>query len=82
MNTAASRGAEIRSALQVNLPTLRRRQIYSRKLKRRIGFYQGYVCAVSGDGGRWYWGISGGVDSPTCGRLLARCGRSLPRKGY
>tara|TARA_R110000796_G_scaffold46008_2_gene111329 strand:- start:66932 stop:67759 length:828 start_codon:yes stop_codon:yes gene_type:complete len=79
MNTAASRGAEIRSALQVN-PDLKTTADIQQEIERRIGFIKD---TLRGSGTRaLVLGISGGVDSTTCGRLCQMAVESLRQEGY
>lgn len=79
MNTAASRGAEIRSALQVN-PNLKGLAEIQHEIERRVHFIKN---TLRGTGLRsLVLGISGGVDSTTCGRLCQLAVESLRADGY
>lgn len=79
MNTAASRGAEIRSALQVN-PDLKGTAEIQQEIERRVAFIKN---TLRGSGLRaLVLGISGGVDSTTCGRLCQLAVESLRQDGY
>ncbi|QJD57853.1 ammonia-dependent NAD(+) synthetase [Pseudomonas sp. gcc21] len=79
MNTAASRGSEIRSALQVN-PNLKEATELKQEIERRIEFIKD---TVRRSGTRaLVLGISGGVDSTTGGRLCQLAVESLRQEGY
>ncbi|MFT6465267.1 MAG: NAD+ synthase [Halopseudomonas sp.] len=79
MNTASSRGADIRSALQVN-PKLENDIELKMELERRIDFIKD---TVRRSGTRaLVLGISGGVDSTTCGKLCQIAVESLRQGGY
>jgi len=79
MNTAASRGAEIRSALQVN-PDLKGADAIQREIARRVDFIKQTVRSSGTKA--LVLGISGGVDSTTCGRLCQLAAESLRKDGY
>ena len=79
MNTASSRGAEIRSALQVN-PNIKGPTEIKQEIERRIGFIKD---TVRRSGTRaLVLGISGGVDSTTGGKLCQMAVESLRQEGY
>lgn len=79
MNTAASRGAAIRDALQVN-PGLKGSVALKQEIERRVGFISD---TLRRSGTRaLVLGISGGVDSTTCGRLCQLAVESLRADGY
>ena len=79
MNTEASRRAEIRSALQVN-PNLTGASEIQQEIQRRVAF----IKRTLQDSGTHalVLGISGGVDSTTCGRLCQLATESLRQEGY
>ncbi|MEH6386693.1 ammonia-dependent NAD(+) synthetase [Pseudomonas profundi] len=79
MNTASSRGSEIRSALQVN-PNLKGTAELKREIERRVDFIKD---TVRRSGTRaLVLGISGGVDSTTGGKLCQMAVESLRQDGY
>lgn len=79
MSTAASRSAEIRGALQVN-PHLKGSVALQQEIERRVDFIKNIL---RGAGVRsLVLGISGGVDSTTCGRLCQLAVESLRADGY
>lgn len=79
MNTAANRGAEIRSVLQVN-PNLKGSAEIEQEIERRIDFIKG---TLRRSGLRaLVLGISGGVDSTTAGKLCQMAVESLRQDGY
>ncbi|MFO7703615.1 MAG: ammonia-dependent NAD(+) synthetase [Halopseudomonas sp.] len=79
MNTASSRSAEIRSALQVN-PDLTAAAEIKQEIERRIDFIKG---TLRHSGLRaLVLGISGGVDSTTAGKLCQMAVESLRQDGY
>lgn len=79
MNTAANRGAEIRSALQVN-PNLKGSAEIKQEIERRIDFIKG---TLRRSGLRaLVLGISGGVDSTTAGKLCQMAVEALRKDGY
>ncbi|PCC98308.1 ammonia-dependent NAD(+) synthetase [Halopseudomonas pelagia] len=79
MNTASSRGAEIRSALQVN-SKLENDVELKMELERRIDFIKDTVQRSGTKA--LVLGISGGVDSTTCGKLCQIAVESLRQGGY
>lgn len=79
MNTAASRGAEIRSALQVD-PNLKGSAEIRQEIQRRVDFIKKMVRGSGTKG--LVLGISGGVDSTTCGKLCQMAVESLREDGY
>lgn len=79
MNSASNRSSEIRSALQVN-PALEGEVALKMEIERRIDFIKD---AVQRSGMQaLVLGISGGVDSTTCGRLCQMAVESLRQGGY
>ncbi|WP_150303335.1 ammonia-dependent NAD(+) synthetase [Pseudomonas saliphila] len=79
MNTASSRGSEIRSALQVN-PNLPASAELKQEIERRVAFIKD---TVRRSGTRaLVLGISGGVDSTTGGKLCQMAVESLRQDGY
>src|SRR5690554_4237438 len=79
MTTASTRAADIRSALQVN-PNLKGAAELKQEIERRIDFIKN---TVRSSGTRaLVWGISGGVDSTTAGRLCQLAVESLRQEGY
>ncbi|QIB51790.1 ammonia-dependent NAD(+) synthetase [Pseudomonas sp. OIL-1] len=79
MNTASSRGSEIRSALQVN-PNLKGTAELKQEIDRRVDFIKD---TVRRSGTRaLVLGISGGVDSTTGGKLCQMAVESLRQDGY
>lgn len=79
MNTASSRGSEIRSALQVN-PNLAGTAELQQEIERRVDFIKD---TVRRSGTRaLVLGISGGVDSTTGGKLCQMAVESLRQDGY
>ncbi len=79
MNTASSRGAQIREALQVN-PDLKGTTEIQREIERRVDFIKATVQASHTRA--LVLGISGGVDSTTAGRLCQMAVESLRQDGY
>ncbi|WP_304641362.1 ammonia-dependent NAD(+) synthetase [Pseudomonas sp.] len=79
MNSTSGRGAEIRSALQVN-PALESEAELKLEIERRIEFIKN---TLRNAGSRaLVLGISGGVDSTTAGRLCQLACEALRRDGY
>jgi NAD+ synthase len=79
MSTAASSGAEIRSALQVN-PDLKGTAEIKQEIQRRVDFIKNTVRSSGTKA--LVLGISGGVDSTTCGRLCQLAVESLRGDDY
>lgn len=79
MSTAASRSAAIRSALQVN-PDLQGSDKIKQEIERRIDFIKKMIR--SSHTRALVLGISGGVDSTTCGKLCQMAVESLRQEGY
>lgn len=79
MTTESSRGLEIRTALQVN-PDLEDTTALKQEIDRRVGFIKD---TLRRSGTRaLVLGISGGVDSTTCGKLCQMACESLRQEGY
>lgn len=79
MSTASSRGPEIRSALQVDA-NLKGDAALQQEIQRRVGFIKSMVR--NSRTRAIVLGISGGVDSTTCGRLCQMAAESLREEGY
>lgn len=79
MNTASDRGSEIRAALQV-APQLEGDVELKMEIERRIDFIKDTLRSSGTHA--LVLGISGGVDSSTCGKLCQIAVESLRQAGY